>query len=215
MATRRRAATKPEVVEDDAFEEIAEDADDLDELIEEEPIEDAPAPKTKRGRPAKVKAEASDKRTRAASNADGASETGGDAFNTAWLAEHVTEVTGIAVDSRSLRMLLRKMAAAGTLAREVGVDRARYVFPKGANDVTVKSVVKAVKGGELVSAKREGLDKVKSSDTPKRARSAKVEEAPVDEVAAKRTTRTRAAKTAAPAKAAPSAGRRRRAAPAE
>lgn len=195
MARTRRAAAPVEPIEDDdAFEELEDDTDDADEL---EDVEEAPAPKTTRGR----KAAPAKATTKAAPKADDANP-----YNSAWLAAHVTEQTGVPVDSRSLRMLLRKMAAAGELERTVGEDRNRYSFPKGANDPTVKAVVRKVKAGELTVAKREGLDKVKTTTGAKKAAPAKD--------AAPAATRRAAAKDATPAKAAPSR-RRRAAAPAE
>lgn len=187
---RTRKSAPEAVVEDDAFEEL----DDLETVDEDEDTE-VEAPKAKRG-----KAAASDKRTKAASKADGASE-----FNTAWLANHVNEVTGVDVDSRSLRMLLRKMAANDELSRVVGEDRGRYTFPKGPNDPTVKLVLRKVKAGELQAAKREGLDKVKGAK--KTQDTEEVAEAPAKK------TRSKGAKAATATKATPSAGRRRRSAP--
>ena len=189
MARTRRAAApvEPETVEDDAFEELEdEDAEELED------VDEAPAPKTRGRKAAPAKAT----KAAPAAKADDANP-----YNSAWLAAHVTEQTGVPVDSRSLRMLLRKMATAGELDRTVGEDRNRYSFPKGAADATVKAVVRKVKSGELTVAKREGLDKVKATKA-----------APAKD-AAPAATRRAAAKDAAPAKAAPS--RRRRTAAAE
>lgn len=174
MATRRKAAEP--VVEDDAFEEL-EDVEG-EELEEIEEVEEEPAPKRRRG--AKSTTKAAPEKPAAA----------GSEFNTAWLANHVSEVTGIEIDGRGLRMILRKMASDGDFPREVGEDRQRYTFPKGANDPNVKRVIARVKAGNAAKA-----------------------EAPVEKPVAKTTKAAPAKKTTAkktaPAKAAP---RRRRAA---
>lgn len=183
MPTRKRAAAKaapaPEVT-DDAFEE-------LEELEDVEDVEEAPAAKPTR------KAAAGTAKKAAAADAP--------KFDSNWLAEHVTETTGVSTDARSLRMLLRKMAAAGELERVVGEDRGRYSF-KGVNDPLVKLVVRKVKAGDLAATKREGLEKVQATAASKKA-------APAEKAPAKKAAATKAA----PAKAAPS--RRRRTAAAE
>lgn len=205
-ATRRRkAAPEPEPVEtEDAFEELddVDEDDDLEEIGDEDP-EEEPAPKAKRGaKKAPVK--------KAAAKAE-SSEANGEVYNTAWLAEHVTEVTGENHDSRSIRMLLRKMAANDELARVVGEDRTRYVFPKGPNDMIVRLVVKKVKAGELRAVKSEGLERVKKTAAAKKTTT---RAAASESETAKRPGRKAASKAAAPAKAAPTT-RRRRAAAAE
>lgn len=196
MATRRKAAASEAPAEEDAFEDlddIAEDDDGLEELEDE--VEEEPVKPAKRGRP---KATPAKKAPVAADN--GADE----AYNSAWLAEHVNEMTGESHDARSIRMLLRKMAADGTLPREVGVDRSRYTFPRGERDPIVLAVVKRVKAGELKVVKRESLDKVKQAAAPakKATRRAPAEEEPVKRTRAK----------AAPAKATPAVRRKRAAA---
>lgn len=199
--TRRKAAPAPEPQDtgNDAFEDL-EELDDVEETPAKpvkrtrarkatpapvEDVEEAPAPARKRA--AKKPASAPE-----ADESDAPSE-----FNSAWLAEHVSDMTGIDIDSRAVRMALRKLAADGQLSREVGVDRGRYTFPKGANDSTVKRIVKMFTDGE--------------STTPKRAA---VVEDEVEEAPAKRTRKAPATKkAAAPAKATASTrGRRTRAA---
>lgn len=197
-ATRRRkAAAEPEPAEtEDAFEELEDDEDDLEELGDDEE-ESAPV-KAKRGAkkaaPKKVEDESVE-----------------EVYNTAWLAEHVTEMTGDNHDSRSIRMLLRKMAKNDELARVVGEDRTRYVFPRGPNDPIVRLVVKKVKAGELKAVQQEGLERVKKTakKTTPRAAAPESETAPP----AKRSGRKAAAKAAT--KAAPTTKRRRAAATAE
>ena len=194
MATRRRAkaAPEPEVVEEDAFEELDEDTDDLEELEDDaEEVEETPALKP-RGRKAAPKT-ITEKGT-AVKAASAGSE-----YNSAWLAEHVSEVTGESHDARSLRMLLRKMAENGELDRTVGEDRSRYTFPKGANDPTVKLLVRKIKSGELKAVKKAGLENVKAKAAAKKATAPAEDEAP----ATPRRTRATKATKAAPAKAAP------------
>lgn len=198
-ATRRRkAAAEPEPAEtEDAFEELEDDEDDLEELGDDE---EEPAPvKAKRG----AKKAAPPKKVE--------DESVEEVYNTAWLAEHVTEMTGDNHDSRSIRMLLRKMAKNDELARVVGEDRTRYVFPRGPNDPIVRLVVKKVKAGELKAVQQEGLERVKKTakKTTPRAAAPESETAPP----AKRSGRKAAAKAAT--KAAPTTKRRRAAATAE
>lgn len=164
--TRKKAAPAPEVEEivEDAFEEL----DEVDDAPEEE-IEEV-------------------KPTRKQKAAKETSDDTGPTYNTQWLASHVTEQTGEATDARSLRMLLRKMAKSGELDREVGTERERYSFPKGAADPVVKAIVKKVQAGELKAAKSEGLEKVKATAAEKKAakktaakKTADVEEVDEDE----------------------------------
>jgi hypothetical protein len=194
----RKAAAQPEPEEE--FEEIEEGDEDLEELEDEEPEDEAPAPKAK-------------KTTKAAVST---APTNG----SAWLAAHVTEVTGETYDARGVRMLLRKLAKDGTLDREVGETRDRYSFT-GPNDPIVKAVVKMVSSGEAKAMKQAGLEKVKAAAEAKKAKAkaekeAAVEEAEeVEEEAPKPTRRRTAAPTkTAPAKAAPAKATTRRRAPA-
>lgn len=88
---------------------------------------------------------------------------------TAWLTEHVNEECGTDMTSAQVRTLLRRMVRNGELEREIGEDRSRYEFPKGANDPIVKAVVKAVKSGEAKEAQRERLEQVKAKASAKSA----------------------------------------------
>lgn len=195
MATRTRTKAKAAPVvetDDDAFEEL----EDIDET---EDAEEAPAP-TK-------------KRTATKSTAPAKSDS---TLGSVWLAEHVAEVTGTEVDSRGIRMYLRRLARdeeSSVFDRAVGEERSRYAF-KGPNDPIVKAVVRMVKEGvarsERRAAKAEDETPAPRKASKKTASKAAVEEVP--EEAPKRT-RTRKA-TPAPAKAAPTT-RRRRAAAAE
>lgn len=180
--TRTKRNTKPAVVTDEL--------DDIEELeIDETPEveeEEAPAPK-KRARKAAAKKvvveepeddededEEEDepapvKKTakRAAKKAAPAKEADAE-LGTAWLTEHVNETLGTSHTAFTLRGLLRKLAKQGKLDREVGADRSRYTFT-GPNDVTVKSVIKAIKNGDLEKDKKEALDKLKEKSAAKRA----------------------------------------------
>lgn len=168
MATRRRAAAKPQVEEEEAFEEIDEldeledpEDDDLEELeddTEEDDEEPAPAPRKTAAKKTTAKA-AAKKAAPAPASSDG------NEFDSNWLAAYVSEETGQPYDSRGIRMLLRKLAKDGLLAREIGTDRSRYTFPKGANDAIVRQVVKLVSSGQGAAIKREGLAAVKAKPT--------------------------------------------------
>jgi hypothetical protein len=192
MPPRRRQAAKaapapePEAIEElDDLEEIGED-DALEELVEEE----APKPAKRTTKAAAAKA-APAKATKAATKSAAAAASERSEFDSNWLAAYVTEETGVEYDSRAIRMLLRKLAKDGLLAREIGEDRSRYDFPKGANDPIVKQVIKLVNTGEAKAVQQAGLAEAKASKATKAAAPAKA-----------------AAKTAPPAKA--TTARRRR-----
>lgn len=177
--TRTKRNTKPAVVTDEL--------DDIEELeIDETPEveeEEAPAPK-KRARkatkkvvveepeedededeePAPVKKPAK----KAAAKKAAPAKSDDAELGTAWLTEHVNETLGTSHTAFTLRGLLRKLAKQGKLDREVGADRSRYTFT-GPNDVTVKSVIKAIKNGDLEKDKKEALDKLKEKSAAKRA----------------------------------------------
>jgi hypothetical protein len=174
MPRRRAAATQ-------AVEEI-EEIEELEELTElEDPAEEeAPAPKK-----AAKKTAAPAKKAAPAAKAE-ASE--GDVYDSTWLAEYITEETGVQYDSRSVRMLLRKLAKDGDLDREIGTDRSRYVFPKGERDPIVRQVLKLVKSGADKAIKNEGLNDIKAKKAAEKA-----------ETPAKKTT-AKAAPAATPAK---------------
>lgn len=192
--TRRKAAAPVET--DDAFEELEE----VDE-VEDDEVEEAPAPKTR-----------ARKATKSTAPADKPA-TGTNELGSVWLAEHITEVTGVEYDSRGIRMLLRKIAKdpEGPLARTIGEDRTRYTF-KGPNDAVVKAVVRMVKSGEATAVKREGLDKVKSTAPAKRTRAKATEDEAPEPTPRTRTRKATPAKAAAPAKATPTRRRTRAAA---
>jgi antitoxin component of RelBE/YafQ-DinJ toxin-antitoxin module len=190
---RRKQRVEEEVIEEveDELEELEDETeddeetedDDLEELEEVEEEEPEEQPKSRKAKAAK-KAAAPKKST-------------SDGHNSQWLAEHVSQATGKDVDSRQLRMILRKLAKEGALAREVGEDRTRYSFT-GPNDPTVKAVIKAVKEG--ATERKSNVDNLKKA---REAKAAKKASAPAK--AAKKT----ATKKAAPAKATKTVRRRR------
>lgn len=188
MAARTKAAAPVEEPDEDEFEEMEED-EDLEELeeVEEEPEEES-KPKGKR---ATTKA---------------APKTSAIEHGSPWLAAYVTEQTGEKLDSRSARMLLRKLAKDGKIEREVGVTRERYSFT-GPNDPTVKAVLAMVKSGEAKAMKQAGLDKVKEQAAAKRAAAkaakAQAEEDDEMEEVEEEAPKPRTRRTAAPAKSAP------------
>jgi hypothetical protein len=193
-ASRRTAAAKSAPVEEpdeDEFEEDVEEDEDGEDLEELEEADDEPAPKAKAKRKPPVQPVIE--------------------HGSPWLAAYVTEQTGETYDARSIRMLLRKLAADGKLSRVVGEDRARYEF-SGPKDPTVAAVLAMVKSGEAKQMKQAGLQKVKDAAAAKKAAAkAKVEDPEeMDEVeeAPKPRTRRTASKPAAPAKAAPATRRR-------
>lgn len=178
--TRTKRNTKPAVVTDEL--------DDIEELeIDETPEveeDEAPAPKKRTRKaaakqvvevepdedededeeePAPVKKPAKKAAAKKAPAKEADAELG-----TAWLTEHVNETLGTSHTAFTLRGLLRKLAKQGKLDREVGADRSRYTFT-GPNDVTVKSVIKAIKNGDLEKDKKEALDKLKEKSAAKRA----------------------------------------------
>lgn len=86
-------------------------------------------------------------------------------FGSAWLVEHVNAEAGTSYSASALRILLRKLKADGVIEETEG--RARYNFPKGANDPQVKAIVKAVKGGAAEKAKAERLESLKEQRAAK------------------------------------------------
>lgn len=181
----RKGAAKPavEVIEDDTFEDVEDDdLEDADDDLEELDDEDEPerAPKAKKG--AKKATPTKAKAGEAATSPKRSPSSG---FDANWLATHVNETLepDTELTSRDIRMVLRRLAKDGVLEREVGTDRTRYDFPKGANDPIVKAVVKHIKSGALKAEKKANLDAVKAKGA---ARKAKAEVPPVETEAPKR-----------------------------
>jgi hypothetical protein len=188
MVRRRAAAPVEEVFEEvDEIEELADPEDDLEELVEE-----APKPAKRAKAPTKAAPAKATKATKAAPAKKAAEPSESSEYDSNWLAAYVTEETGVEYDSRGIRMLLRKLAQNGAFEREIGTDRSRYVFPKGANDGIVKQVIRMIKTGEAASVKREGLDTVKANAAAKKA-AAPAKTAPAKKAAPAKTTRRRAA----------------------
>jgi hypothetical protein len=158
-ATRRRGARKAapapvvEEIEDDAIEDLEdEDVEEL-ELDEPEELEEEPpkrrtrATKATKATATKAAPAKATRKAKAPVETEDEDEDAGPVYDTNWLAEYVNETVGTDYDSRSLRMLLRKLAHDGTISREVGTDRSRYTFPRGAADPIVKAVLKAIRTG--------------------------------------------------------------------
>ena len=170
-------APEPEELED--VEEIGDEDEDVEELELDEPeeLEEEPAPKrrgrkaapAKAAKPAAKKAPAKRAAKPAVEDDEDEDEDTGPTYDTNWLADYVNETCGTDYDSRALRMLLRKLAHAGTISREVGTDRSRYTFPRGAADPIVKAVVRAVKSGEVEEAKAAGIAKAQTAKGTKKA----------------------------------------------
>lgn len=153
MATAKRKATKP------AVEEIDEDL----ELEVDETEEETPAPKkarTKKTKAEKPKAEPIE-------------------FGSGWLAEHVNQEAGTSHTPYSLRILLRKLTAEGTLQRGETQGRARYAFT-GPEDPQVVAIVEAVKNGVDKKAEQERLQGLKDKRAAKKASAPKSKKAKAD-----------------------------------
>ena len=178
MAAR---STAPEVELDEEFEEELEseetediegtgdDLDDLeleeveeDEELAEDEVEEAPQ---KKGRKAPAKKAAPKKKPANAVE-----------FGTAELLAHIEAETGKKYDGRQLRVLLRKMKAAGELPGEAA-DGKRYSFT-GKTDEKVLAIIKRVKAGEVDDATKAALDKLKAdADAKRKAKKAEREAA--------------------------------------
>src|SRR5690242_1748455 len=173
MATRGRTQEVADEVEEfEEFEDVeAEDegediegtGDELDDLEleevededEEEPVEEA-APQKKGRKPAAKKAPAEKKKPANAVE-----------FGTAELLALIEKEHGKAYDGRQLRVLLRKMKAAGELPGEAA-DGKRYSFT-GADDPQVQAIIQRVKSGEIDEATQAALQKLKEDAEKKRA----------------------------------------------
>lgn len=158
----KKVAPKPPV---DDVEELEEDDDELEELEEDDEQEAAPKKAAKAGAQSAV------------------------TFGVSDLAKYLVKKTGVKVDARGLRTLIRKMARdeSGRVEREIiAGNRARYDWPKGLKDPEVVAIIKAFEGGELEADKKEKLDALKARKAeqgpkPKKA-TAKKTRKPVVEV---------------------------------
>jgi predicted transcriptional regulator len=155
-AARRSKAAKaaPVEVEIDETEDF--------ELEDDDEVEETPAPKAAKAKPAKVSAPKIE-------------------FGTKELAEHVNKEAGTSYDAYNLRILLRKLTKDGVLERVESEGRSRYSFT-GPTDPQVVAIVAAVKDGAADKAKQERLDKLKAdratkkAATPKKGKAAKTAE---------------------------------------
>ncbi len=144
-------------------EDIEGTGDDLDDLeldeveeVDEDEVAEEPAPQ-KKGRKAPAKKAAAPKKKPANSVE----------FGTAELLALIEKEHGKAYDGRQLRVLLRKMKAAGELPGDAA-DGKRYSFT-GADDPKVQAIVQRVKNGEVDEATKAALDKLKADAEKKRA----------------------------------------------
>ena len=156
---------------DDTDEDESEDEDDDLEEVEDE--DEAPAPKKGKGKATKSTTKKAPAREKIE-------------FGSSWLAEHASEKTGVKVDARSLRILLRKLAKDGTIG-EGRDDKSRYSWT-GPKDAEVVAVVKAIKGGALEKTKSDGLAAARAAKLAKKeaAEKAAAEEAAAAAKAAKK-----------------------------
>lgn len=138
-------------VEDELDDLELEEVEDADE-DEAEEVEEAPQ---KRGRKTTKKAAAPKKKPANAVE-----------FGTAELLAHIESETGKKYDGRQLRVLLRKMKAAGELPGEAA-DGKRYSFT-GPTDEKVVAIIQRVKAGEVDDATKAALDKLKADAEAKR-----------------------------------------------
>lgn len=201
-ATRRRSKPAPveepveelEELEDDV--EELDDVDDLAELEEEEPDPPKPAKRARKAAAPAAKAATSEK-------------VAANPYNSAWLAEYVAQQTGKEIDSRQIRVLLRKWANDPEnvmVTREVGTDRARYEFT-GINDPVVKAIVREAKNGAFETQRGDGLAAARAAKAEK---AAEAKPAPAKAAPARKATKAAAPAKAAPAKATPAKAARTR-----
>jgi hypothetical protein len=140
-------ARKSAVVEE--IEDLELEEEDL-EVDDDEDEDEAPAAKKKaKGRKAP------------------AATKGTDGYGISWLVDYVNETLDVDTTPAALRVLLRKLAADGVIAREVGEDRTRYSF-SGEGDKTVKLVLKAIRGGALTKAKTDNLAAARAAKAAKK-----------------------------------------------
>lgn len=152
MATARRTKKSKPAEEIAEVEELDTDLD----LDEEEAEEEAPAPKKK----SKAKAAKAEKAEKPKAEPI--------EFGSQWLADHVNAETGTSHTPYTLRILLRKLTAEGTLVRDESAGRARYSFT-GPEDPQVVAIVDAVKNGVDKKAEAERLQGLKDKRAAKKA----------------------------------------------
>lgn len=172
MAARSTKPAEPEL--DEEFEELeseetediegTEVEDELDDLeleevedADEDEVEEVEEAPQKRGRKTATSKKAAAPKKKPANAVE---------FGTAELLAHIEEETGKKYDGRQLRVLLRKMKAAGELPGEAA-DGKRYSFT-GKTDVKVVAIIERVKAGEVDDATKAALDKLKADAEAKR-----------------------------------------------
>ena len=155
--------TEDGVEDDEESEDVEGTGDDLDDLEleevedeDEEEVEVEEAPQKKGRKPAAKKAAAPKKKPVNAVE-----------FGTSELLALIEKEHGKAYDGRQLRVLLRKMKAAGELPGEAA-DGKRYAFT-GPTDPQVQAIIQRVKSGEIDEATKAALEKLKTDAEAKRA----------------------------------------------
>jgi hypothetical protein len=116
------------------------------------------------------------------------------ALGASWLATYVNQEIGTDFTPAQVRVILRKMAADGSLAREVGTDRSRYAFT-GENDRTVKAFIKRVQANpdEVKSNRANRIAEARKPAATKKARKAAAPVEELEEAPAPKATRKRRA----------------------
>lgn len=92
-------------------------------------------------------------------------------FGASDLAALASEMMGKTYNARAIRQLLRKMAREDNprIDREIiAGNKARYDW-SGPDDPEVKTILKAIKGGEIEEEKKAALDKLKANKATKDA----------------------------------------------
>lgn len=162
-----------EEFEEEGTEDVEGTGDDLDDLELEE-VEESDEDETDEVEEAPQKKSRAKKSTAKKPAAKKANDV---AFGTAELLALIEKEHGKAYDGRALRVLLRKMKAAGELPGEAA-DGKRYSFT-GPEDPQVQAIIQRVKAGEIDEATKAALEKLKQDAEAKRAakREAKEKEA--------------------------------------
>lgn len=143
-----KSKTKEVEVEEIEEAEEVEELEDLDADVEEDEAPKSKKGKTSNGQPAVT-------------------------FGVADLCKLIKEKTGKEYSTRDMRTLIRKLARDENpkVDREIKAgNRTRYDWPKGAKDPEVKAIIAAVEGGEIETARKATLDKLKSDKAAKKAK---------------------------------------------
>lgn len=140
--TKKRPAKVVEEVEDEV------ELEDIDEEVDDDDEDEAPK----------------SKKAKAASNGD-------EVWGVQSLIKLIKRKTGKEYKPREVRALLRRLArdGSGRVDREIiAGNKTRYAW-SGPDDPEVKVILKAVTKGEIETAKKEALDKLKSDKAKKDA----------------------------------------------